>query len=286
MKDLIITTISQNYKWEEIRNWACSLKRTGYDGDILILAYNFDNPNHNHIRMLQLLGIENILIPRIDMHGNEIGTNFVWHSGMVNMQNAHSLVHNVRLFHLWQYLKECQTQYRYVINTDSRDVVFQTNPTDWLTKNCKKPILVPSEGIAYANQPWNKDNLIKNFGMYVYVYALQNEEVCNVGTFACNGKLMGDLCLTMYLMSIGVGHCDQPSFNILTRGLLKDDCQVVDFKGSWALQIGAKINQIPDISYIKDNIIYCKNNDEPYCIVHQYDRVEELNRMINQKYEQ
>ena len=86
-------------------------------------------------------------------------------------------------------------------------------------------------------------------------------------------------------MSVGVGHCDQPSFNILTRGILQNDCKVVDFKDSWALQIGAKVNQLSDISYVKNEIVYCKNNDEPYCIVHQYDRVPELSDMINKKYE-
>jgi hypothetical protein len=219
------------------------------------------------------------------MRGNEIGTNFIWHSGLVTPQNSHLLIHNVRLFHIWQYLKECQILYRYVINTDSRDIIFQINPSDWLTKNCNKPILVPSEGITYESEPWNKDNLIKNFGIYLYEYFLKYEEACNVGTFACDAKLMPDFCLIMYLMSVGVGHCDQPSFNILTRGILKDNCQVVNFKDSWALQIGTKINQLSNISEIKDGIIYCRNNNEPYCIIHQYDRVEELNKMINKKYE-
>jgi len=288
MKDLVITTISKNYKWSEIKNWARSLIDTGYSGDILILAYNFEDSQHEYIQKLQELDIKNIFIPTSDMYGNEIGTNFIWHSGMVNIQNAHILIHNVRLFHMWQYLKECSTPYRYVINTDSRDIIFQTNPSDWLTKNCNKSILVPSEAVAYNSEPWNKDNLIKNFGTYVYEYMLKDEEACNVGTFACDGKLMPDLCLTMYLMSIGVGHCDQPSFNILTRGILQNNCKVVDFKDSWALQIGAIINKFnsnEDILYIKDGIIYCKNNNEPYCIVHQYDRVPELSNMINKKYE-
>lgn len=284
-KDLVITTISQNYQWNEIRNWICSLINTGYSGDILVVAYNFENDQHEYIQRLQELNVQNILIPTSDMQGNDVGKNFIWHSGLVTQQNAHLLIHNVRLFHIWQYLKECQISYRYIINTDSRDVIFQTNPSDWLTKNCSKSILVPSEGITYKSSPWNKLNLMKNFGVYVYEYFLEPKEVYNVGTFACDAKLMPDFCLIMYLMSVGVGHCDQPSFNILTRGILQDACQVVGFKDSWALQIGANINQLSDISYTKDRIVYCKHNNEPYCIVHQYDRVEELNGMINKKYE-
>ena len=76
-------------------------------------------------------------------------------------------------------------------------------------------------------------------------------------------------------MSNNIGHADQPSFNILTNTLLKDKCQWVDYNDSWALQIGAIIDNINDISYLKDGIIYSTKTNIPYCLVHQYDRINE-----------
>lgn len=289
MKDLIITTISSNYKWNEIGNWSKSLLRTGYSGDILIIAYNFESTDNDNLKRLQDLGIKNILIPTFDMYGNDVGNKFIWHSGMINIQNSHTSVHNARLFHIWQYLNECQESYRYIISTDGRDTIFQTDPSDWLTKYCVRPMLVSSEGVTYELETWNQNNLITSFGIYLYEYLLKNVDVCNGGTFACNSKeLMANFCLTMYLMSLSGQQRDQPAFNIVVRTMLKNDCQFVNLKDSWALQIGARLNQsvdMSDIYYVKNNEIYCKQTNEPYCIVHQYDRISELSDMINKKYE-
>jgi hypothetical protein len=275
MKDLVITTISDNYNWVDIKNWIISLKNTQYQGDILILAYNFENDEKKYLQKLSDLGAI-ILQPNNDYRGN-ITNNFVWHSGMVNPQNANKLIHNVRLFHVWQYFTEndLESQYNRVVFTDGRDVVFQTNPTEWLDVNMKKDILVPSEYVLYKDQPWNYNNAMVNYGPYIFEYLLKDKPVCNVGTFAVTSSICRDLCLTLYLMSNNIGHADQPSFNILTNTLLKDKCQWVDYNDSWALQIGAIIDNINDISYLKDGIVYSAKTNIPYCLVHQYDRVSE-----------
>ena len=51
MKDLIVTTISKNYNWIDIKNWIISLKNTSYNGDVLVLAYNFPD-EHEYIDKL------------------------------------------------------------------------------------------------------------------------------------------------------------------------------------------------------------------------------------------
>ncbi len=77
-------------------------------------------------------------------------------------------------------------------------------------------------------------------------------------------------------MSNNIGHADQPSFNILTSTLLRDKCQWVDYRDSWAFQIGAIVDNISDYSEERDFALYTKTNGEPYCIVHQYDRIPHL----------
>lgn len=274
LKDLIVTTISENYNWVDIKNWIQSLKNTTYDGDILVLAYNFPE-NHEYLNNLERLGVQ-ILTPK-NTYRAEQEDNFIWHSGQVTPSNAHKLIHNVRLFHLWQYFSETgiDITYKRVIFTDGRDIVFQTNPTDWLDKFMVKDILVPSEGILYKNEQWNTTNALTNYGPYVYEYTLKESEACNVGTFACSSSICKDLCLTLYLMSKNIGHADQPSFNILTKTLLKDKCQWVDYNDLWALQIGAIVNNLDQYVKFEDGIIYSLKDKKPYCLIHQYDRVPE-----------
>lgn len=283
MKDLVVTTISKNYNWTDINNWISSLKKTSYSGDILILAYNFEE-NHEYVTRLKEMG-SNVLIPDNSFRG-EIESSFVWHSGEVNQFNANKLIHNVRLFHLWQYFTETgvETEYDRVIFTDGRDVYFQTNPSDWLDSNMKSDIIAPSEGVTYEEQAWNKNNLLINYGPYLYEYLLKDKFVFNVGTFACKSSIVKELCLTLYLMSNNTGHADQPSFNILLNTLLKDKCQVVDYKDSWALQIGAIVDTLDNFVDYKDNIIFPKNSMIPYCIVHQYDRIPKIKNFADNKF--
>lgn len=271
-KDLVVTTISQNYNWIDIKNWIKSLKNTSYSGDILILAYNFPE-EHDYFTKLKELGVM-ILTPK-NTYRAEYEEDFIWHSGQVNSSNANKLIHNVRLFHLWQYFIETQTDLNYnrIIFTDGRDIVFQSNPSEWLDKYMVKDILVPSEGVLYKNEPWNSNNALTNYGPYVYEYILKESEACNVGTFVCSASICKDLCLTLYLMSNNIGHADQPSFNILTKTLLKDKCQWVDYNDAWALQIGTIVNDLDNYVKFENGIISSIKTDQPYCLIHQYDRV-------------
>jgi len=273
-KDLIVTTISENYNWVDIKNWIISLKNTSYKGDVLVLAYNFPD-KHEYIDKLNQLGVQ-VLTPK-NTYRAEYDNDFIWHSGQVTPSNANKLIHNVRLFHLWQYFTETQTDldYNRVIFTDGRDVVFQTNPSDWLDEFMIKDILVPSEGILYKDESWNTNNALLNYGPYIYEYILKESEACNVGTFACSASICKDLCLTLYLMSNNIGHADQPSFNILTKTLLKDKCQWVNYNDLWALQIGTIVNDLDQHVKFENGIISSIKTNKPYCLVHQYDRVPE-----------
>jgi hypothetical protein len=282
-KDLVITTISDNYVWTDIKNWFYSLKSTGFDGDILVIGYNFQNTEHEFLQQLSDAGAQ-IILPKNTYRGEEENA-FEWHSGRVTPENANKLIHNVRLFHVWQYFTETNAADRYnrVIFTDGRDIVFQTNPTIWLNQHLREDILVPSEYVTYANEPWNQNNALQNYGPYVYHYILKDKPACNVGSFAVTAEICADFCLIMYLMSNNIGHADQPAFNILTSTLLKDRTQTVDYNDSWALQIGAIINNVHDIADFKNGIVTNKETGLAYCLVHQYDRVPEYKEHFDSK---
>ena len=258
-----------------------SLKNTSYNGDILVLAYNFPD-KHEYIDKLNQLGVQ-VLTPK-NTYRAEYDNDFIWHSGQATPSNANKLIHNVRLFHLWQYFTETQADLNYnrVIFTDGRDVIFQTNPSEWLNEFMTKDILVPSEGVLFKDEPWGANNVLSNYGPYVYEYILKDSYTCNVGTFACSAKLCKDLCLILYLMSNNIGVADQTSFNVLTQTLLKDKCQWVDYNDLWALQIGTIVNDLDRYVKFENGIISSLKTNKPYCLVHQYDRVPKYKNYFDQ----
>ena len=159
-KDLIISSLSKNYLWSELKCWINSIKKTTYSGDILFFCYNFDG-TEDTLQKLKDHNIE-VVLPNNTYLG-EGCDKFVFNSGHITKDNSHIAIHNVRFFHIWQYLNECNIDYDRIINTDIRDIVFQYNPSDWLDKNLKKNILAPCEEVLYKNQNWNITNSFKSF---------------------------------------------------------------------------------------------------------------------------
>lgn len=282
-KDIIITCISNNYNWGDIKNWIISIKRSGFSGDVLAFCYNYNSDDPVLKKLQSEYGVITI-IPEY----NAFATTepFIWNSGHVTKQNSHLSICNVRHFHIWQYFEEVGTdKYDRVIHTDCRDLIFQTNPTEWLDENLNADILMGSEMILYKNQPWNINNSVNAFGPFIYEYALKNTFVCNAGSFAVKAAAVKDLCLIIYLMVCHTGFSDQSGINLLTKTLLSKNTQMVDFKDLWSLQVGAHEQTIDQHAYIKNGYIYENKSDKKFCLVHQYDRIQTWKAEIDKFYE-
>ena len=106
-KDLVIGFIT-GYKFDKLKPWIKSLNECGFEGDKILVCYGIDK---NVIEEIQQHGITTLEIPTPNPF------NIVVH----------------RFYHLWDILKNSKTHYRYIITTDVADVIFQTNPSDWLT---------------------------------------------------------------------------------------------------------------------------------------------------------
>ena len=118
-RDLIISAYT-NYDWSKIRYWANSIDRCGFTGDRAMIVYNSDQ---NTVQRLVDLGFKVWAFSRDATTGN-----FVWEHDLIIVVQ--------RFYHLWYYLDQLPADhYRYVISTDCKDVVFQTDPTKWLEKN-------------------------------------------------------------------------------------------------------------------------------------------------------
>ena len=281
---------ADNYTWSQIKPWAKSIRDSGFDGKVVLLVYRGDMDTI--VAECSELDIE-VLNASYDNWGKLIDHN----AGGRDTQ-----CHQMRFFHMWQYLDETIVQkYDNIIATDVRDVIFQRNPSEWLLANITiglmaggPRIVAPSEGIAYANEAWGADNLKNGFGPYVE-RDMQSAEIFNVGTIA--GEAYDMKALSLVLFSMGEGRFipnDQSGFNMLVHGELLKTLRV-DHDEGWACQCGTmadheKIEAFrphllsPEPVFDTDGYAFTSTGEKFY-LLHQWDRVPEINRIVSERYE-
>lgn len=279
MKDLLIGA-SDTFEWNQIKPWCRSIRETSFSGDVVLIVYR---GNLQHIDA----EAKKLDITVLNATHDEWGR-------LINHEAAgrHTMAWQIRFFHIWQYLTD-NTSYRNVITTDTRDVIFQNNPSEWLEKNLKKDIIAPSEGIRYKDEEWGKQNLLAGFGPYVYEQ-LKDNTICNIGTIAGSANAIADFSLILY--SMGSGRYvpnDQSSFNVLINSKLLD-IQFVSHDEAWCCQCGtvldpAKIDVFrPNLTekepLVKNGKVYTSDGNLFY-LVHQWDRIPGLAVELNKKYE-
>ena len=271
-KDLIIGAYTK-YNFELLKPWINSIKETGFDGDIVLIAID---PDNHTVEQIQKTGVK-----------------------VVKARNENNMmIHMLRFLHIYNYLK-LNTDYRYVITTDVRDVIFQKNPSNYLQKifgSRDFGIVAQSEAIKIKDEAWNRDNIIKNFGHYFYQDVCENE-VYNVGVLAGTALHIKDLCFSLFQMSSNRPDwvADQAAYNMLLSFLPWDNETVfLGLRDAWALNahVTNKPDQMEEFGpylleerpYMKDGIVY-NANGVPFTIVHQYDRVPEWMEYYMEKFQ-
>jgi hypothetical protein len=250
MKDLVISAIA-NYLPEKIKIYVESLNDCGYDGDKVMICYNIPTETIEYL------------------------SSFGWECYGAELQGH---PHMKRLVDMWWFLQNDEREWNHIITTDVRDIVWQTNPSDWLKLTNKNKIVCASECVTYENEPWGHKNIHEGYGPMFWDWVKENT-IGNVGVIAGKSKLVKDLLMLNWLVSQSgdVRHfTDQSSFNfVIHNELIKDK---VDINSDFALQVGTtKI----DLKIENDLIM---NGDAPFVLVHQYDRNSELNTLITNKY--
>ena len=285
MKDLLIGA-TDNYSWNTLAPWARSIRESGFEGDIALLLYRTnDKP----------LLVQKCKELKIDIFECSTDSNV---KPIIHMKrDRDTQVHQMRFFHAWQLLESYKNNpYRFVIMTDTKDVIFQRNPSGYINSYFEdKPfIIAPSEGIKYKDEYWGKENLLAGYGPYVYK-ALENSIIRNVGTIGGSHRAFSDLCLLIYTM--GENRYipnDQSSFNVIVNMELCSYAHVVDgwMRWGWACQCGTTLDptknyssfiEKQEIPIIKNGRVISSLGDEFY-LIHQYDRVPELDKLIKARY--
>lgn len=280
--DLIIGA-ADNYTWQQVKPWAKSIRQTGFDGEVVLIVYR----------------VPNELIEQCEANGvivvEATSDDFIQpinHNKMGLATQAHQL----RNFHMWQFLRTEETDYRYVIVTDTRDIYFQTNPSQWLDRMFDEEydIMLPSEAILFEKEDWNAKMVKDAFGPYLWEYVLRDKPACNSGTFVGKRKAMQEMLLTMYLVAknIGMSGIDQGTLNVLGHTAFRDRTYVCGMNLGWACQCGTVLD--PTKAYLWERLyepqpkiidhVVLNSMNNPFVIVHQWDRVPELRQLVEARY--
>lgn len=231
MKDLIIGGAS-NYTWDHLKYWVNSIKRSGFKGDTVLVATNISKET------IEKLNSEGVLL---ELYGaQQPDGSFKAHST--------GAPHVERFFYIWNYLKNNQHKYRFAITTDTRDVVFQFDPTVWLSTNMTRDgkLVISSEGMKYEDEPWGNQNLLQAFGPYFH-NLYKSSTIYNVGVLAGEVGYVTDLLFMIFQMSINrpIPVVDQAVFNVIMQ---QKPWTAVTVKArhtdAWAAQLGTTIQAV------------------------------------------
>jgi len=260
-----------------VRNWVKSAKLLNKDKfEIALLIYQFDE---------QILKDNKELFDGVFMyfinHTSDTDNinNVIYDTGISNPTNSKDLIHHLRFFHYWQLLSNQNDRYQNVIITDVKDVVFNQS-LERIVDNKLKTILVADECVQFEFEPWNKNNLITNFGPIVYD-SLKDSSVLCCGVIAGNIEDVSSLCLLIYQIASGKFVADQSGLNVITY-LNKSYSEMIE-PTTLFLQCHTRMKSqyanLTDEHYELD-----LNTIDDFPIIHQYERIPELNSYIQFKY--
>jgi hypothetical protein len=279
-KSLIIGAIT-NYDFDKVSPWVKSINESGFVGDkvMVVFSASMETVEHlvNHDFKVVVVGQENA-------------------EKNAFVHKSHLPIHVERFFHIYNILKSNYKQYDYVVTTDVKDIIFQSNPIDWLKENLDgKKLVAGSEALQYKNEPWGDENLLQTYGDYFY-QQFRDCEIYNVGTLGGDAEYMKDLCLNIFLSAVNrpIPIVDQAVFNVLIQTQpFKDVVKFAKQRDGWACQAGTTVDPSKIDSFIPhlleekpdfiDGVVYTSTGGK-FCIVHQYDRVPEWRKIIEARY--
>lgn len=220
----------------------------------------------------------------------------------VPAEEAHFLFRD-RHLSFWKYLNNHGHKYKLVLVTDSRDVVFQANPFDWVGewkerhKNIKGQhdflnhfVILMAEGFKMSKSGFA---CIEHFEFQrdvpmPYMKEDKNRWVVNGGTFLGTARAIQDWHFLVWITSMKtIGRCtDQAAVNWLMYYLENDDTYQVSFPQHDHLCLtgeGVKEKSVSPI--LKEGKLFSPQ-DKLYYMIHQWDRIEDLKEAILAQYAQ
>lgn len=284
MTTQIITSVSK-YTRANLEIFVNSIKQSGFSGKKIAVIFTSD------IKTLDYLESQGFTL---DLYGCKPVEWGVTYQG----EEINSLKENVfsdRFYRYWKLLREVDPSC-YSIVTDCRDVVFQRNPASWLDRhllNTNLEIVVSAENMMYKDEEWNKTNMINNFPEFSE--SVMEKIILNAGVIAGKNSALADLFSSIYLTALAgrkqrspkLTSTDQSAYNLIMQSSIwKERALFSDIKGNWAAQMGtiaaypSEINFPPSI--VKNSLVNIYG--EEYYIVHQYDRIQSIKNLMEERF--
>lgn len=268
--DVIIGT-AKGYGWQAIRTYAVSLAQSGFKGRKVLLCCDVTKTARE---ALTKLGFE--LYDYVSTAGNTVYERF-------------------RVLCDWA---ELQTDVRYIIHCDVRDVVIQGDPSPFMEKQSTK-IWGATEFILYKDEFCNPEWIRKLYGEETLA-TLQNEEVVCAGTIAGEFETFKKMIARIYESCTDRFGDDQAALNVLLRSEFKDVMSIPTYRDGFIATIGwylignANGNAeqfvgrrsllVPTPPQLRDGVVYPHGSDRPFDIIHQYERGALWTSKIQQHY--
>ena len=297
MKDLIIGSIT-NYDWSKVKCWVNSIKKTSFSGDIVLVATNISKET---IDKLTEKGV--ILVLR----GKPMP------DGSYSQEYPNDLAPHVeRFFHIWHYLDTTKENYRYVVTTDVRDVIFQENPFEMFRPDDETNLIFASEEMRYKDEPWGIENMEQAMGPF-FRRQFENDHIFNVGVLAGKTGYVKSLLMMIFQLSCNrpIPVCDQAMFNFYIHKNYafnnEDGYLWANNDNAWAIQLGTTreavlagagrlgevysqhIHEYDKLYLGKQPVIDERNivrnsRGVKFLVVHQYDRIPKLKTEFEKMY--
>src|ERR1035437_888141 len=268
--DLMVGVVFNLRSWFRIEPYAVSLVKSGFRGTKIMFVQNIDRESE-----LNLLNL---------------GFTPIGFSMPMGINSCH-----LRYVPLIDWLKDKCNLFRYVIWTDVRDVIFQSDPSVWLENHLAPHKLIGcDEGFLIKNDTMSNDLWLEIVSGHDYDWVRKEAALCT-GTIAGEPKIVLELFQKMYEASKSF-----PAFFGLDQGLLNyvfrlspfnEVSRVVHADESFALQAcgwathpdAEKVCKPPRFDY-EEGAAYPQDSENPYTIIHQYQWVGGFGDRIIKKY--
>tara|TARA_Y100000768_G_scaffold213858_1_gene161146 strand:+ start:267 stop:1061 length:795 start_codon:yes stop_codon:yes gene_type:complete len=263
---MIILGCITKYKPEDIKPFVESIEQTGYKGKKVMMVYEVPQETIDYLKSKGW-----------DLYQNELQQHII----LQRFRDIYKL--------LEQYPNED------VIWCDVKDVIFQKDPTDWIELNMDEPLLAFSECITMKDDPWACVNSGTSFPLEWEW--LQNKVSYCAGTIVGDSDYLKDLFINIYRWSMTSANpdqlSDQAAYNVLINlNPIGDSVQKVNQEEGFVTQLGTvlvKKDEFKDVlleptPIVDENYIVKNQEGEPFCLVHQYDRIPHFKEFIYKKY--
>ena len=263
---MIILGCITKYKPDDIRPYIESIQQSGFSGKKVMMVYDVPQETIDYLKSRGW-----------DLYGGKL--------------NQHIILQ--RFIDIYKLLESFPNEI--IIWTDVKDVIFQKDPSTWIEKNKKKPIMSFSECITFKDDEWAVTNAGTSFPMEWEW--LQNLPSYCAGTIVGDSEYLRGLFISIYRWSLTTSNpeqlSDQAAFNVLINlPQFKDIVQKVEQEEGFVTQLGTvwvkkdhfgdKLLEPTPKLEIDDKLV--NQEGHSFVIVHQYDRDEKLKQKFVQKY--